>query len=198
MDTLPTLPGGAIRSPAGGPFQLRTCSGSLSRSGFFLIQGILPGRKKEAALRPEVTQRRAGQRGGRVLGSYAVGRPGAGSHAARGTCAGSHAAGRPRAGSHAVRRPGAGSHAARGTGAGSHAAGGCVHICLLPRCILLHGSPCARLPALPARLTRMKAGSCRNEIWDSESAPSLVYLSAVCFPPVTDWCSKDLVFLLHQ
>lgn len=61
VDTLPTLPGGDIRSPAGGPFQLRTCSGSLSRSGFFLIQGILPGRKKEAALRPEVTQRRAGQ-----------------------------------------------------------------------------------------------------------------------------------------
>ena len=53
-----------------------------------------------------------------------------------------------------------------GTCAGSHAAGGRVRVCLLPRCVLLHGSPCARLPALPARLTRMKAGSCRNEIWD--------------------------------
>ena len=117
-------------------------------------------------------------RGGLAWESHAAGRPGAGSLAARGTCPGSHAAGRP--------------------GAGSHAARGRVHVCLLPRCVLLHGSPCTRLPDLPARLMRMKAGSCRNEIWDSESAPSLVYLSAISFPPVTGWCSKDPVSLLHQ
>ena len=139
----------------------------------------VPGRKKEAALRPEVTRRRAGQRGGRVLGFHAARGPGAGF-----SCCGE------------ARRcvlmmqggPVRGSHAARGR----------VHVCLLPRCVLLHGSPCTRLPDLPARLMRMKAGSCRNEIWDSESAPSLVYLSAISFPPVTGWCSKDPVSLLHQ
>ena len=68
----------------------------------------VPGRKKEAALRPEVTRRRAGQRGGRVLGFHAARGPGAGF-----SCCGE------------ARRcvlmmqggPVRGSHAARGTGA---------------------------------------------------------------------------------
>ena len=94
----------------------------------------VPGRKEEAAWRPEVTQRCAGQR--------------------------------------------------EGPACGPHAAGGRARLSL---CTC--ASPCARLPALPAQLTRMKARSCRNEKWGSESLPSLP--SALIFPPAADWCSKD-------
>lgn len=97
----------------------------------------VPGRKEEAARRPEVTQRCAGQREGPAWGP--------------------------------------------------HAAGGRARLSLHLR--VLRASPCARLPALPARLARMKARSCRNKKWGSESLPSLP--SALSFPPVADWCSKD-------
>ena len=66
--------------------------------------------------------------------------------------------------------------------------GDCAPVSLHLR-VLLRASPCAHLPALPAQPTRMKARSCRNEKWGSESLPALP--SALIFPPVADWCSKD-------
>lgn len=75
----------------------------------------VPGRKKEAAQRPEVTRRRAGSeeaghgalmlRGGPVWGDRDRGR---GSDAVRGIGVGSDAAGRPSGGSHAARGTGVG------------------------------------------------------------------------------------------